>query len=145
VRLVRQHLRPMHLARSGGITRRARYRFFRDLGDDARDLLLLALADAAALHGESPLAVWNAPDGRTVRELMAGHAEESAALSAPKLLSGRDAMEALGLPPGPELGRLLRLLREAQAVGAVTTREAALTYLRQIRDHPPLDTLESGP
>src|SRR5438128_6322258 len=30
-RLVRQHLRPMHLAGSGGITRRARYRFFRDL------------------------------------------------------------------------------------------------------------------
>src|SRR5262249_43530236 len=45
--LVRQHLRPMHLAQSGAITRRARYRFFRALGEEARDLLLLALADAA--------------------------------------------------------------------------------------------------
>ena len=48
---MRQHLRPMHLAQAGAITRRARFRFFRDLGDEARDLLLLALADAAALDG----------------------------------------------------------------------------------------------
>ena len=140
-RLVRHHLRPMHLALSGAVSRRARYRFFRDLGDDARDLLLLALADAAALRGDSPLAVWNGPGGRTVRELMAGHAEEAAALSAPPLLDGREAMEALDLPPGPEIGRLLRLLREAQAVGAVTTREAALAYIRRMRDQP-LDTSE---
>ena len=134
----------MHLAQSGSMTRRARFRFFRDLGDDARDLLLLALADAAALRGDSPLAVWGGPEGRIVRELMAGHAEEAAALSAPPLLDGREAMEALGLPPGPEIGKLLRLLREAQAVGAVTTREAALAYVRRMRDHP-LDTSEPSP
>ncbi len=143
-RLVRHHLRPMHLAQSGAVSRRARFRFFRDLGDDARDLLLLALADAAALRGDSPLAVWGGPDGHIVRELMAGHAEEIAALSAPPLLDGRDAMQALGLPPGPEIGRLLRLLREAQAVGAVTTREAALLYIRRMRDQP-LDTSEPDP
>ena len=144
-RLVRHHLRPMHLAQSGAVSRRARYRFFRDLGDDTRDLLLLALADAAALRGDSPLAVWNGPAGTIVRELMAGHAEEAAALSAPPLLDGREAMEALELPPGPEIGRLLRLLREAQAVGAVATREAALAYIRRMRDHPPLDTSEPSP
>ncbi len=143
-RLVRHHLRPMHLAQSGAVSRRARYRFFRDLGDDARDLLLLALADAAALRGDSPLTVWGGPGGRTVRELMAGHAEEAAALSALPLLDGRDAMEALELQPGPEIGRLLRLLREAHAVGAVTTREAALAYIRRMRDHP-LDTSEPAP
>ena len=143
-RLVRHHLRPMHLAQSGGVSRRARFRFFRDLGDDAHDLLLLALADAAALRGDSPLDVWRGPDGRIVRELMAGHADETAALSAPPLLDGREAMEALGLQQGPEIGRLLRLLREAQAVGAVTTRGAALAYLRRMRDHP-LDTFEPSP
>jgi putative nucleotidyltransferase with HDIG domain len=143
-RLVRHHLRPMHLAQSGVVTRRARFRFFRDLGDDARDLLLLALADAAALRGDSPLDVWDGAGGRTVRELMAGHAEEAAALSAPPLLDGREAMQALGLPPGPGLGRLLHLLREAQAVGAVTTPEAALAYIRQMKDQP-LDTSDPAP
>ena len=88
--------------------------------------------------------MWKGEDGRVVRELMAGHAEETAALAAPPLLDGRDAMAALGLPPGPEIGRLLGLLREAQAVGAVTTREAALAYLRRARDQP-LDTPEPAP
>jgi poly(A) polymerase len=140
-RLVRHHLRPMHLAIAGEVTRRARYRLFRDLGDEALDLLLLALADASALRGDSPFRLWEGPDGRIVRELMAGHAEEAAALSSPPLLHGREAMEALGLGPGPELGRLLALLREAQAVGAVSTRESAIAYLRRLRAGP-LDTSE---
>ena len=50
-RLVRQHLRPMHLGQAGQVTRRARYRFYRDLGPDTRDLLLLSLVDAAAVTG----------------------------------------------------------------------------------------------
>ena len=143
-RLVRHHLRPMHLAIAGEVTRRARYRLFRDLGDEALDLLLLALADGSALRGDSPFHVWEGPDGRIVRQLLAGHAEETAALSSPPLLDGREAMEALGLGPGPELGRLLALLREAQAVGAVSTRESAIAYLRRLRAGT-LDTSEPAP
>ena len=63
-RLVAQHLRPMHLTQAGRITRRARYRFFRDLDEDARDLLLLALADAAGMDGRPPLEVWAARGAR---------------------------------------------------------------------------------
>jgi len=138
-RLVRHHLRPMHLAIAGEVTRRARYRFFRDLGDEALDLLLLALADAAALRGDSPLSVWEGAGGDVVRELVAGHVEEAAAQAQPPLLDGREAMALLALEPGPELGRLLRALREAQGTGAVTTREAAVAFLREIRSRP-LDT-----
>jgi len=129
-RLVRQHLRPMHLARAGIVTRRARHRFFRDLGDDARDLLLLALADAAAVRGESPLAVWAGPGGEIVRTLISGVAEEQALAAEPPLLRGEDIMEAFGLAPGPEVGRLLARAREAQTLGLVTTREAALAHIR---------------
>ena len=132
-RLVRHHLRPMHLAMADEVTRRARYRFFRDLGDEALDVLLLALADAAALRGDSPASIWEGEGGRVVRGLMAGHAEEARAMAAPPLLDGREVMTALGLEPGPELGKLLALLREAQAVGAVSTREAAVAYLRRLR------------
>ena len=143
-RLVRHHLRPMHLAMAGEVTRRARYRFFRDLGDEALDVLLLALADAAALRGDSPVSIWEGEGGRVVRELMAGHADEARAITAPPLLDGREVMQALGLGPGPELGRLLALLREAQAVGAVSTREAAVAYLRRLRPGN-LDTPEAVP
>jgi len=128
---VAEHLRPMHLAQAGVITRRARFRFFRALGDEARDLLLLALADAAALDGRSPLAVWAGSGGEVARSLMAGVDEEAAAAAGPGLLRGEDVMAAFGLAPGPEVGRLLALAREAQALGLVRTRDEALAHLRR--------------
>jgi poly(A) polymerase/tRNA nucleotidyltransferase (CCA-adding enzyme) len=134
--LVRQHLRPMHLGNAGEITRRARYRFFRDLGDDARDLVLLALADAAGVRGDEPLAVWNGPGGAVLRSLMAGREDAVNAAAVRPLLDGHDVMAALGIGPGPEVGRALAALREDQALGRVTTREEALARLSSGR--PPL-------
>src|SRR6266542_609773 len=110
-RLVGEHLRPMHLAQSGGVTLRARYRFYRALGEDVRDL-------------------------------MRGEEEEAAAVAGP-LLRGEDVMQAFGLAPGPEVGRLLERAREAQAMGLVSTREEALEHLR--RSGEDLDTSSEGP
>jgi poly(A) polymerase/tRNA nucleotidyltransferase (CCA-adding enzyme) len=129
-RLVAAHLRPMHLAQAGAISRRARFRFFRDLGDEAHDVLLLSLADAAALTGASPLAIWGSGGGEVVRTLMAGLEADTAAAAVPALLRGEDVMEVFGLGPGPEVGRLLARAREAQALGLVTTREEAIEHLR---------------
>jgi len=125
-RLVRQHLRPMHLAQSG-VTPRARWRFYRDLGHDTRDLLLLALVDGAAVTGASPLALWRR--ATLIRDLLSGWAEADSAAAAPPLLRGEDVMARFGLPPGPAIGDLLARAREAQDLGLVRTREEALAYL----------------
>ncbi len=49
----------------------------------------------------------------------------------PRLVTGHDLMDALGLTPGPLVGRLLEAVQEAQAAGEVTTREEALALARQ--------------
>jgi putative nucleotidyltransferase with HDIG domain len=126
-RLVRHHLRPMHLAQSGAISPRARYRFFRDLGEDAHDLLVLALVDAAAVRGESPRAAWRR--SWVVRDLLAGWPAEQARTATPPLVRGEDVMRRFGLAPGPAVGALLARVREAQDLGLVGTREDALAYL----------------
>ena len=126
-RLVRHHLRPMHLAAAGELTPRARYRFFRDLGADARDLLLLVLADSSGVRGESPFRLW--PRMALVRELLAGWTEQERSAGRGPLLRGGDVMARFGLSPGPEVGRLLARAREAQDLGLVGTREEALAYL----------------
>jgi poly(A) polymerase len=126
-RLVRHHLRPMHLGQAGELTRRARYRFFRDLMEDARDLLLLTLVDAAAVTGESPHATWRR--AALVRDLLGGWHEEQAAAQAPPLVRGDDVMRRFDLPPGPAVGELLRRVREAQDLGLVRTRDEALAFL----------------
>lgn len=128
-RLVRHHLRLMHLGQVAELTRRARYRFFRDLGDEAQDLLLLALADAAAVRGDPPLAVWHGPGGSLVADLLRGWEETRTQAAAAPLLRGEDVMSAFGIPPGPEVGRLLTLAREARDLGQARTREEALAYL----------------
>jgi putative nucleotidyltransferase with HDIG domain len=128
-RLVRQHLRLLHLGQIPEVSRRARYRFFRDLGSEARDLLLLTLADAAAVRGGSPISVWRGPEGQLVADLMRGWEEDLRQVAVPPLLRGEDVMAAFGLAPGPEVGRLLGLAREAQDLGQVRTREEALAYL----------------
>jgi len=136
-RLVRHHLRPGHLAAAGGVTPRARYRFYRDLGEDTRDLLLLTLVDAAAVTGVSPRSVWRR--AAVVRDLLRGWEETSrAGAEAPPLVRGEDVMARFGIPPGPEVGRLLERAREAQGLGLVTTREEALAYL----DSPASEPLE---
>ena len=40
-------------------------------------------------------------------------------------------MSVLGLEPGPEIGRVLDIVREAEEDGAVKTRKQALAYLRR--------------
>src|SRR5262245_7438657 len=135
-RLVRHHLRPMHLAAAGGVTARARYRLYRDLGADTRDLLLLVLVDAAAVRGESPLRVW--PRAALIRDLLGGVEVQQAVAATPPLVRGGDVMARFGLAPGPAVGRLLQRAREAQDVGLVRTRDEALAYL----DSPDGDSLK---
>src|SRR5438477_237899 len=133
-RVVRHHLRPMHLGHAAAITPRARYRFYRDLREDTRDLLLLVLADGAAVTGASPLATWRRAG--VVRELLAGWSEQREAETRPARLRGEDVMARFSLEPGPRVGWLLAQAREAQDLGRVRSREEALAFL---------DSLDPGP
>ncbi len=63
------------------------------------------------------------------RELLEAYFEHPEVVSPPVLLDGNDLMEAFNLEPGPRIGVLLDLLREAQAAGEVESREQALEYL----------------
>jgi hypothetical protein len=49
----------------------------------------------------------------------------------PRLLRGDELMAALKLPPGPEVGRLLEVVREAQAAGEISTPEEALALAQR--------------
>ena len=49
----------------------------------------------------------------------------------PKLIDGHDLINIFGRSPGPKIGELLEAVRETQAAGEITTREQALSYIRQ--------------
>ena len=129
-------MRPQQLADAKeGVTRRAAYRFFRDVGEAGVDVLLLALADHIATHGPDVQTERWGKRIRTTGELLAEYWARLAENVAPPLLvSGHDLMSELGLPPGKRIGELLEAIREAQSAGEVLTRQEALALARKAKE-----------
>jgi putative nucleotidyltransferase with HDIG domain len=123
--VVTNHMRPLHLSKAEIVTRRACYRFFRDLKDAAQAVCLVALADARATRKGGALA----RDVEGVVETLLSFRKEREAKPAPQLVNGDDLMARYGLARGPLIGRLLAMVEEAGAVGEVATKEEAFSYL----------------
>lgn len=136
-RLVLYHLRPGHLSREAQLTRRAIFRFFRDLDEDGPACLLMWWADRMATRG--PASRLDQIDQQRARmeELLRAYffkAEE--VIRPPRLLDGNQLMAALGMKPGPLVGRLLRGIEEAQAEGHVRSHAEALALARELLTAP---------
>jgi tRNA nucleotidyltransferase/poly(A) polymerase len=148
--MVRHHMRPLFLTRSAGTstrdeqsspygpqkaTGRAVYHFFRDVGDAGLDLLLFGLADHRATYGpDLDQDGWRGQVERTVALLADWFERRTERVAPPSLLDGHTLTEELGIPPGPEVGRLLEAVREAQAAGQVRDRAQALALVRRLCD-----------
>jgi putative nucleotidyltransferase with HDIG domain len=129
--LVHHHLRPAQMANEDLPTQRAIYRYFRDTKDAGIDILFLALADYLASRG--PLVNMKEWRGycRLVNYILTEHEKQQAKVLPLKLVDGHDLINIFGLTPGPLIGKLLALVREAQASGELTTREEALALVRR--------------
>jgi poly(A) polymerase len=141
--LIADHLRPGQLSNGRNLpTRRALYRFFRDLGEAVPDLLLLNLADHAAARGPlMPPEAW-AGHVAYIHWLMVRRTEDDELVRAPQLVTGHDIMAELSLSPGPAIGRILEGVREAHAVGRIKTRDQALRLARKLAVGDPQSALK---
>lgn len=142
--VIKNHMRiHFHTSRKDGEgkdpSRRAIYRFFKDSGEAGLDLILLALADLRATHGNTlKQETWSAALDvcRLFLENYWERPEE--VVSPPKILDGNDVMRELGLAPGPRVGEILEAIREGQATGKVSTREEAMEFGKKwLEDNPP--------
>jgi tRNA nucleotidyltransferase/poly(A) polymerase len=130
--IVQHHMRPGWLLKEPSVTRGAIYRFFRDTGDAGIDVMVLALADQLATRGDTlTRGHWRDYLGLACRILDNYFRRPLEVVAPPQLVSGKDVMSLLGLAPGPQVGELLEVVREAQAEGMVRTREEALEYLQK--------------
>ncbi len=126
-RAVAAHLRLFQLSRQSPPTERARLRYLRDLRAETPEAVLLSVADERAT-GPAPPA--REAVERTAAEVLGLYWRKRDQQEIPPLLRGRDLVE-LGVPPGPEVGRLLRTVAEAEARGEVATRNEALALVRR--------------
>jgi putative nucleotidyltransferase with HDIG domain len=127
-KIVENHMRPFLLAQTGQLpTRRATYRFFRDCGAAGVDICLLSLADLLATYETTlPQERWDRhlEVVRTLFDAWWEHPAESVA--PPALIDGHDLIDLFRIKPGPQVGKILEAVREAQAGGQVSTRDEAL-------------------
>jgi poly(A) polymerase len=125
--LVRLHLRPVYY--QSDWTDGAVRRLAREAGPDLQQLLQLARADIGASAYDKPEKL-----EELSRRLEDALTETPSRLSSP--VTGDDIMRALGLEPGPEVGRLKAKLDELVQDGTIEpSREAVLGYLE---GHPDL-------
>ena len=129
--MVAQHLRPSQMAQPGELpSGKAIFRYYRDLGDAAIDTLFLSMADYLAARGPDLARDEWANYCRVIGHVMHEGHDQSAPDALPKLVNGRDIMDVFTLSPGPRIGMLLDVVREAQASGKVKTREEALELVK---------------
>ena len=133
--MTRYHLRPGQIREDERMpSRRAIYRYYRDVGDAAVDTLYLSMADFLAARGpELDPEKW-ANYARMIAVILeTGAAQPPAGNDRRRtLVNGHDLMDALHIPPGPRIGALLEQLREAEAVGEIASRDEALALAAQL-------------
>jgi len=129
--MIEHHLRPGYLLSENVPSRRAIYKYFRDTVDVGIDTLFLGLADHLAARGPTlDLDQWR-KHAEATQYLLSKWFEEKATVMPPKLIDGHILMEKLWLSPGPQIGQLLEMVREAQAAGEIQTAEEALDMVRK--------------
>jgi len=130
-RIVFLHLRPGYLVTNPVLTARAKYRFFRDASTDAAAILLLAIADERSTRGYLLLEKIRRRYERVIPRLLREYFSRQRTVPATRLVDGHRLMRHLGLTPSPLVGKLLRELEEAQALGVIRTAAEALEFARR--------------
>lgn len=148
IKLIKYHIYPSHLLRSEhpGVTQpepseedsltgypsdKALMRFFRKIENEVPELVILAMADRLSARGPEitdDIVNKNISGLSWILEKYKESKEKVESL--PKLLSGNDVMEILELPKGPEVGKVLKALKEAQISGDIVSRDEAVAFIK---------------
>jgi poly(A) polymerase len=125
--LVMKHMRPSTLTRNNVVTIKAAMKFFRDIGDNTPDLVILSMSD---WHSYKSLKVFSSKELRlqekSARELIKEYYELKNAKPLPKVIDGNTIMKEFSLQPGPWIGELLNFVNEEQFEGKTLSKNDAL-------------------
>ncbi|MCP4667891.1 MAG: HD domain-containing protein, partial [Deltaproteobacteria bacterium] len=129
--LIREHMHVLNLS-SHAVRPATRLKWFRKLKDDCVPLIILGIADMEATLGPASGEKGRENHIQWSREsVKAYYGEIKQKLERRDLIGGKDLL-GLGIPPGPEMGRILRKVREAQDGGEIKDREEALALAGEL-------------
>ena len=131
-KLVRLHLRPIHLS-DENVTDSAIRRLLVQAGDDLNDLLILCRADITSGNPDRVRQHLENFDLVTKRLQEVEEKDKMRSFQSP--IRGDEIMEVCNIKPGPMVGTLKKIIEEAILDGEIANdHDAALEYLLAIKD-----------
>ncbi len=131
--LIKYHIYPSGLVSSNDGAEKAFLKFYRKMDGYVIDVIILAMADRLSARGVLVTEDMVKTNISNLKKLMENYIKEKENIKpVEKLLDGRDIMEILNIKQGPELGRIINALKEAQISSEVATKQEAVDYIINI-------------
>jgi poly(A) polymerase len=125
-KMVFWHLRPGYLADNQVVSKRAKFRYFRDTGSEGVSVLLLSIADQRATRGRLTSEKDRQHHEKICLALIKEYFRQKKMVKLKPLINGDMLMKKFKLKPSPLIGKILSELEELQAIGKIKTKEEAL-------------------
>ncbi len=128
--LIKYHIYPSGLVSAADVTEKAFLKFYRKMDGYVTDVIILAMADRLSARGVQVTEEMINSNIKNLTKLMNNYIDERENIKPiEKLLDGQDIMEILNIKQGPQLGKIIKGLKEAQISSEVTTKQEAVEYI----------------
>jgi poly(A) polymerase len=125
------YARILKLAELEEVPATAAGRMVYDMEEAPLEVLLLALADTQARRPAKQSAAGESRVRRLAEKIMEIVFSSSAANSYRPLITGEDVMDAMNLPPGEAVGKILREIHDGERSGMFNSREEVMEWLKK--------------
>lgn len=129
-KMIKYHIYPSHVTSAPDLNEKIYMRFIRKMEKEVIDVIILAMADRLSARGVEITEEIVAKNINNLQKLLDYYLSIRSDLKPlPKLLSGNEIMDLLNLKPSKELGDIIKLLKEAQLSGEITTKREARKFV----------------
>jgi tRNA nucleotidyltransferase/poly(A) polymerase len=129
-KMIKYHIYPAAVVTNDTANEKAYLRFYRKMENEVIDLIVLAYGDRMSTLGEEVSPDILEKNIKGLDELLKGFFKQQIA-PLPKFLDGREIMDILNIPAGPELGDIIEKLKEAQISSEIATRDEAVEFVKR--------------
>ncbi|OQA92451.1 MAG: PII uridylyl-transferase [Elusimicrobia bacterium ADurb.Bin231] len=126
--MTKHHMRIGNLTSAQELTDKASFRFFRDIGEDTVDVILLSIADAYTY----PASAVRTKHKIIGAELLKKYYSRKKKAVHKKLVNGFDIMKWLKIAPCPAVGDILKKIEKLQISGKINNKKDANAYAVKI-------------
>ena len=140
-KLIKFHIYPSSMMSAPDVTDKAYMKFYRKMDDCVIDVIFLAEADRLSARGEKVTQEMVDRNISNLSWLLSNYLKMKDDIKPiEKFLDGTDIMEILGISQGPELGKIITALKEAQISGDVNTKQEAIDFVKEFFNLSKLNT-----